>query len=213
MKRTYRKNKIKSIIIEHVEHNLKIYLILTIIFFIGLVLGIMFINNTTVDIQKGISDSIGSFIDNIHGDYKISKNEILCSAIKNNTISFLFVWLLGCMIIGTPLIYCFIIYKGFALGYTISAVIASVGTGKGILFVIGALLLQNIIYIPVYFAIAVSGINLHKDIMLERKKEEIKINILRHTIFSLMLLIVIFLGALIESYVSGSIIEIMSRYI
>lgn len=211
MRRTYRKNRFKNIIIEHVENNLKTYLILIIIFFIGLILGIMFINNVNIDEQKGISESIVGFINNINENYKISKTGILAETIKNNLISFIVLWLLGCMIIGTPFIYCFITYKGFCLGYTISAVIASIGTGKGILFVITVLLFQNIIYIPSYLAVAVSGIKLHKNIMIDRKKEDIKISILKHSIFSVMLLGIIFVGTIVESYVSSTAMEILSK--
>lgn len=213
MRKTYRRSGIKTIILEHIENNLKLYLILTVIFFIGLVLGIMFVNNMKQEWQQGISQYLGQFIEQLNNtEYKISNIEILKEAVKNNFISFIILWFLGCMIIGTPVIYCFIMYKGFCLGYTVSAIIASIGAGKGLLFVFGTMLLQNIIYIPVYMAGAVSGINLHKNIMVDRKKEEIKINIVKHTLFSVMLLIWIFIGTIIESYISGGTMKLLARY-
>ena len=133
-------------------------------------------------------------------------------AIRKNIWSCLILWILGCMVFGVPLIYIFIAYKGFCFGYTVSAVIASLGVGKGLVFVGATMLLQNIIYIPVYFAMANSGIRLHKEIIVDRKREEVKSNILKHTIFSLAMAFLILIGTFIESYVSGSAMEILSGF-
>ena len=76
MRKTYRKNSIKDVIINHIENNIRSYLILTVIFFIGLVLGIMFINNIKVEEQQGIAQYINNFIEKINGDYEISKPDI-----------------------------------------------------------------------------------------------------------------------------------------
>ena len=46
------------------------------------------------------------------------------------------------------------------------------GLGKGILFVIISLVLQNIILIPAIIAIAVSGFNLYKSIVKNKNKEK-----------------------------------------
>ena len=67
------------------------------------------------------------------------------------------------------------------------------------------MLLQNIIFIPVLFALAISGIRLYKSIMKERTRENIKIEILRHTIFSLILSVMLVLASFIETYVSTKI--------
>ena len=158
--------------------------------------------------KKNASEYIKSFNNKINSEeYEVSNLSILKASIKSNFLSFTFLWLLGCMIIGTPIIYGFIGYRGFALGYTVSAVVGSLGFWNGLLFVLGVLFLQNLIYIPSYFAEALSGIKLHKKIMQERKKEDIKINMIKHTIFSLLILIFIFIGTIIESYVSGGIMQ------
>ena len=111
-----------------------------------------------------------------------------------------------------PLIYFVIGYKGFCIGFSISAIIASLGTGKGILFAIATMLMQNIIYIPIYLAMAVSGINLQKNIAKERKKEEMKINLLKHSITSLGMFGLLTIGSIFESYISGTVIETISKF-
>lgn len=212
MRRTYRKNKIKETIIRHIENNFKTYLVLIIVFFIGLILGIMFINNAQNDSQKEIDSYIHNFIEQINGNYQISKFDIFIKALKNNLITSILLWVLGCIVFGVPLIYLVIGYKGFCIGFSISAIIASLGTGKGILFAIATMLMQNIIYIPIYLAMAVSGINLQKNIAKERKKEEMKINLLKHSITSLGMFGLLAIGSIFESYISGTVIENISKF-
>ena len=68
------------------------------------------------------------------------------------------------------------------------------------------MLLQNIIFIPVLFALAISGIRLYKSIMKDRRRENIKLEILRHTIFSAMLAVLLILASFVETYVSANIL-------
>lgn len=75
----------------------------------------------------------------------------------------------------------------------------------GGIFIFSSMLLQNIIFIPVIFAISISCIRLYKSIMKDRRKENIKLEILRHTIFSAMLAIMLILASFVETYVSTNI--------
>ncbi len=103
-------------------------------------------------------------------------------------------------------------YRGFCLGYTIASIIITMGLGKGILFVIISLVLQNIILIPAIIAIAVSGFNLYKSIVKNKNKENIKIEVLRHTIFSLIMLLLLCLASVVEILISTNILKKIIKY-
>ena len=66
------------------------------------------------------------------------------------------------------------------------------------LFVVSSILLQNILFIPCILALAVSGMKLYKAIMKDKRRETIKLEITRHTIFSCILLMGLELAALVE---------------
>lgn len=119
---------------------------------------------------------------------------------------------MGCTIIGIPVVYALITYKGFSLGYTISTIIFTLGTGKGIVFSIITLLLQNLITIPAILALAVSGIKLYQSMMKDKRKENIKIEMVRHTIFSLFMLLLLMVSSIIEVYGSNSILSLCISY-
>ena len=61
-RRQTNQNRLKNIIIEFIKENIKTYLILTIIFFIGLTLGVIFVNNANETQANQISGYINNFI-------------------------------------------------------------------------------------------------------------------------------------------------------
>ena len=83
---------------------------------------------------------------------------------------------------------------------------------KGMGFIISSLVLQNIILIPALIAISVSGFKLYKSIVKNRERENIKVEILRHTIFSLIMLFLLCIAALIETFISTNILKNFIKY-
>ena len=86
------------------------------------------------------------------------------------------------------------------------------GMGKGILFVLISLLLQNIIFIPSIIAIGVSGFKLYKSIVKDRNKDNIKIEVLRHTIFSGIMLVLLCIASSVEILISTNILKNFVKY-
>lgn len=213
MKRTPRqKSKLKNMILGYINENIKIYAIVTLMFLIGWVIGIIFVNNSQEVQQEQINGYINTFIQGIKSDAEISKPEILKNSILSNLGITVLLWFLGSTVIGMPLIYIAILYKGYSIGCTISAIVASLGTGKGIVFILSTMLLQSIIYIPCLLSLAVSGVKLYKQIMEDRRTENIKIQILRHSIFCVFIFLMLVIAALIETYISTNIAQRLIKF-
>lgn len=213
MKRTPRqKSMLKNMILGYINENIKIYAIVTLMFLIGWVIGIIFVNNSQEVQQEQINGYINTFIQGIKADAEISKPEILKNSILSNLGITVLLWFLGSTVIGMPLIYIVILYKGYSIGCTISAIVASLGTGKGIVFILSTMLLQSIIYIPCLLSLAVSGVKLYKQIMEDRRTENIKIQILRHSIFCVFIFLMLVIAALIETYISTNIAQRLIKF-
>ncbi|MBO4815454.1 MAG: stage II sporulation protein M [Clostridia bacterium] len=73
--------------------------------------------------------------------------------------------------------------------------------------------MQNILFIPCILMLAVSGMKIHNSIMEDRRRENIKVEILRHTIFSLFVLILLIVSSLIEVYISKNLLLFLIKYI
>lgn len=207
-KQEKRNSKIRYLIKEHVRKNIKEYIIISIIFLIGIIIGVIFINNIDESQKTQIVDYLGTFVECLNTDYQIDTVNLLKTSIINNLILALTLWFIGSTVIGIPIVYIIIGIRGFLLGYTISSIMVTYSLWKGILFSILSMLLQNIIFIPCIFALAVSGMKLYKSIIKDKKKENIKLEILRHTTFSAFIALLLVGASFIEVYGSSNLVLI-----
>lgn len=201
-------SRFSALILQHVKDNLKAYIIVSIILLIGIILGVILINNMNEVQKQEINTYLSDFTTALKSGSEVDHLQLLKKSIINNIILVLFMWFVGSTVIGIPFVMGMVAFRGFCLGYTISSIIAIWGTGKGMLFFVTSLLLQNLIFIPCLIALAVSGIKLYKSIIKDKRKENIKFEIFRHTIFSLFVLILLVASSLIETYVSSNLLEL-----
>lgn len=207
------KNAYIKIILKNLQENKKIYVLLLIFLLIGIVLGVFFINNSDESQKNEVREYINNFVTTLKNNNSIDKNELVNVSFKRNILMGIILWFIGSTIIGLPLIYFFVLYKGLCIGYTISGAIIALGTGKGVAFGLGSILLHNIIFIPALFFIAVSSTKLCYTIMKNRTKENIKIEIVRHSILSALATLFFMLSSLIEVYISTNLLTFIIKYI
>ncbi len=204
--------RILKIIKEHVINNKKEYVIIFLIFVIGIFSGVFFINHLQETPKTEITNYLNQFIEKFKGLESINNIELLKNSIMQNIGLAIVIWFFGTTVIGIPIVFAIILYRGFCLGYTISLCITIMGLGKGISFVLVTLLLQNILLIPAILALAVSGIKLYKSIVKDKTKENVKIEILRHTVFSIIMLIILAIASVIEIFMSTNILKMVIKY-
>lgn len=202
----------KQIILNYIGRNSKKYILVTLIFLIGIFAGVMLVNNSPKDTTSQISNYILDFVDKFKMAEKIDTGELIITSIKNNILIACLLWFAGTTVIGIPLVFIILFFRGLSLGYTISAFTITLGTIKGIIFSILALFFQNILFIPAILTIGVSSIKLYKSILKDRRKENIKLEIIRHTIISGIMLAILILSSFIENAVSFIILQKMIKY-
>lgn len=215
MRKTNNRGKVinlKNIILEHVNNNLKDYTVLVLFFLVGVILGVIFINNSNDNQKQQISSYITGMIKSLKEDYVIDDFSLLKTSIISNVKLTLILWFAGSTVIGVPFVYGIITYRGFCIGYTSASIIGVLGMQKGIIFLLTSLLLQNILFIPCLLALGVSGLKLYRSIMKDKRKENIKVEIYRHTIFCLFMLIGLVFSSVIETYVSSELFSYMVGY-
>ena len=205
-----KKSEIYIAIKEDIFKNAKSYFIVIMIFTIGVFLGVMFINQTE---NKGeIEKYINTYVDETktleNGDYlgELPKD------IKSNITLVILLWFAGTTIIGIPIVLGIILFRGFCLGYTIASCVYVLGRMKGIIFIIITIFLQNIIFIPALMILGVSSIKLYMSIIKDRRKENIKISILKHSIVSLVITLALILSSIIKIEISYRLIVNLIKY-
>lgn len=208
-----KKSKIGTTIYNHIINNKREYLTITILFFIGLIISIILFNNSSEEALTEVDTYLNNLFNNIKNYENIDLLKILKESLTRNLIITALLWFGASTIIGIPIVYGTVILKGFSIGYTISSILTVFGVWNGLLISCSFLLLHNIIFIPTMFAISVSGIKLYKSIMKNKQRDNIKLEILRHTIFCFIMLIGMAISAFIEVYLSTNISIALLKHI
>ena len=191
-----RKNEIFTIVKDDIKNNLKSYAIIVIIFTVGIFLLVLFINQT--EQKEEITEYINTYIEHTktiqNGDFFGE----LKDDIKGNILLVLLLWFSGTTIIGIPIVFGILLFRGFCLGYTIASCVYVLGKIKGLIFVLITIFLQNIIFIPAIIILGVSSIKLYTSIIKDRRKENIKLSILKHSIRTVFILIALIISSIIK---------------
>ena len=205
-----KKNEIFNVIKEDIKNNVKPYFIVLVIFAVGVFLGVMFINQ--MQEKSKIEQYINTYIDETkgleNGDYLTE----LQKDIFSNIGLVLALWFAGTTIIGIPIVLGIILVRGFCLGYTIASCVFVLGKMKGIVFILITIFLQNIIFIPALMILGVSSIKLYKSIIKDRRKENITVSILKHSIVSIGIMLALVLSSIIKIEISYRLIVNLIKY-
>ena len=204
--------KVKEIIRQNIINNKKEYLFIALIFIIGIFLGVFFINNIQESQRTEISDYLNHFIEQMKNIEKLNSLSLLKTSAIQNIILAVSLWFFGTTVIGIPIVLGIVLYRGFCFGYTIAVSVTILGITKGTIFSLVNFLLPSILLIPAMLAIAVSGMKLYRSITKDKRRENIKLEIFRHTIFSLVMLIFMLVASVLEVSISANILKGIIKY-
>lgn len=201
------KSKVIGVFSNYVSNNIKEYLLAGILFAIGVLVGVMLINNSNQSQLDETNVYIADFIEKMKNVKTINRADLIFDSMKNNIFLAMALWVAGTTVIGIPIVLGVILFRGVCLGYTMAAITCLLGKMKGICFCITSLLCQNILFIPAVITLGVSSIKLYKSIIKDRRRENIKVEVLRHTIISSLMGIVLVFSSIIENTVSITILK------
>lgn len=208
MRYSYYKDTLKH----YVKNNYKEYLLISMLFIIGIFVGVMVINNCKDAQLNEITTYIKDFITKYKEIENINISSLIIDSIKKNLLYAIILWLAGTTVIGMLVVLIMILLRGIILGFTISSITIALGFFKGTVFTITSILLQNLLYIPAILTIGVSSIKLYKSIIKDKRRENIKIEIIRHTIISFFMVILIVISVFIGNFISIKMLKNIIKY-
>ena len=94
-----RKNKRLNLIYQHISNNSKEYMLVTLIFVIGIFLGVMFINNVQDTQRTEITTYLNNFIEKMKNAENINNIDLLKTTLSQNIILAISLWFFGTTVI------------------------------------------------------------------------------------------------------------------
>ena len=204
----------KDIIVRYTQSNIKEIILIITIMFIGMIIGVLCINNVSSENENNIKTYLNDMISEMKkiDNYKeVNQVNILNNNLKNNILYILIIGILSASVLGIFIVYILLLIKGFSIGYSMSAIMATFGTKKGIIFICSSMILHNIIYIVGILLVSINGINLYNYI-LHNERTEIKIKIIRHIVFIIIAILFGIISAIFETYISNTICFMIRHY-
>lgn len=196
-----KRNKFLELLLDNIRQNRKEYIISVVVLLIGVIIGVILVNCSSDENKSEIMGYIGNFVQSIKsGEYALDGKKLLTKSLVYNLRLALIIWGAGLTIIGIPVIYLSVAYKGLCIGYSISAIIATLGKSKGIIFALSTMLLQNVIAVPCFLALMVSAMKMYKSVTINRNKDNLKSEMCRHTFFSVFMTIGLIFASFLEYY-------------
>lgn len=136
--------------------NRKIYIFLSIILFLGLSLGIIFVLSLDESVKEILFLNINNFVQNIDNSN--------ISAIVVHLVILSTLLILSILVFFLPLVIFFIIYNGFSLGFIISSLSSIFGL-KGFIFSIFYIFITKLIFIIVLILYSANLFKISKSIL------------------------------------------------
>lgn len=91
--------KIKDIIYKHIANNSKEYVLVSLVFIVGIFLGVMFINNIQETQMRDITTYLNEFIEKLKNTEQLNSSQILKTTIFENIILAITLWFFGTTVI------------------------------------------------------------------------------------------------------------------
>lgn len=196
------------------KEKISIYFLSILFFTIGISSGAFTAKALDLSQKQSLVSYINSFL-NLLNNTSVKRVDILVQSLKNNISFLFFIYIFGITFIGIPFTLITVTLRGFISGFTIAFLTDSLGW-NGIYFFISAILPQNILYIPAIIIASVISMKYSVNTFKDRYKliSRFTLNkLLPYTTTMLALILVFFIGAVIEAYISPLLLKSLSKYI
>lgn len=191
------------------------YFIIIITFTIGIIVGSITIKVLNSQQKSDIMLFLNSFFKAI-ASKNFDKMAILKRSLLDNLKTVGLIWITGIILIGIPIIPITILFRGFALGFSVGFLVNEYGI-KGLMFSVLGVLPQNLFIIPGIISVASIGMgfsfNNIKKRRLKIKNSSILIDIVDYSILVALCSIIIIIGCFIEAYISPIFLGLLSDYL
>lgn len=173
---------------------INLYFVILLIFLIGIVTGSIafriFIED--VSVKEMIIEKF-----NIIENSELTDREIFKESISRNIKLLVLFWIVGVSIVGAPLLVLLCFYKGFTTAFVISSFLLKFGFVQGNIYIFEKLFLYYLFLIFTIILLTTSSVKVMINVL--KYKKDIRLELVRHSIFTILGIILIIISSLIET--------------
>lgn len=181
----------------------------------GLVAGSITVKFVGAAQYKDMADGIGLFVKNMKAGGEIDRYGLALRAMQKNFLDFAVIYFAGLSVVGFPLIGLWLAWRGFRLGFTVGF-LARVKSYQGLILGTVALLPHQLLEIPVFFLAGALAFGFSLSLLRGRReigRAGVGRRLILYTVMMLLLGLVLFLGCLVEGYLSPAVAYLLVRYL
>ncbi len=196
------------------EKNILIFILIT--FFLGLILGSLFINFITEDDKKLLVEQLELFLSNVKNLTKdVFGIKVFSGEILNNGFQLFIIFVLGISMIGLPVVIIIMFFKGFMLGTTLATIILKYqfkGIIGSFLYVFPCYIFNIIIYIFISFFAVHASIKFLKALF---KKDNLNFKSFfgRYLLSFIISMFFMFIVCLLDAYLTPVLLKLFTYII
>lgn len=194
----------KNILQRHIYEHGGIYIILGILFLVGFIIGAVNAAFVKETVKAESQNYILEFVESLKTQ-EIDSQILLRESLSANTKPIMLILLFGLVIIGIPFIFMYIGIYSYSIGFTVTAIMASLGAQKGIAFILTLMIPQEILLLPTIFIVAVNAILISKVIL--KRNSNLKTELLKYAFIFVIGMLVAVGISLFETYVSSNFVK------
>ncbi|MBM7569758.1 stage II sporulation protein M [Aquibacillus albus] len=208
--------KNRNLASEHIRNHAPIYLFMIILFFIGIIFGAVIVNSMNFVQKQDLFFYLDQFFGQLLEGTTVDKQEMLKSTFFYHVNYLLLLFVLGLSIIGLPIIWILLFVKGVVVGFSVGFFVNQLGW-KGLVFATASIAPQNLLVIPVYLIAGslamIFSLHLLRKLVSRKLQKPILPPFVRYSSLFVLLITIIGLASLIETFLSNQAMQIVIQWI
>lgn len=189
---------------EHIKSQWSLYLLVIFIFTVGLAAGALSVRLLSEGQSRELNEYFYRFVEYLAEQPPVSQSFILQRSVVQNSKFILVLWLCGAVFFGFIFAFAAIFYRGFTIGFTVGF-LSEQNTVQGILFAVGAVLPQNLFFVPLIVLAGVLSVSFSLMLLrrrMTRKQIPLGPYFFQYTFALLVVALAFTVGSLVEAMIT-----------
>lgn len=195
----------RTLVIEHVKAHATIYVFMMILFLTGIIFGAIIVNSMNFVQKQDLFFYLDRFFGQMTNQELIAHFDIFKSSIFYHAKYLLLLFILGLSVIGLPVVWILIFFKGLVVGFSVGFIVNQLGM-KGLIIASLSIAPQNIVIIPIYIVAGslsmIFSLTLLGKLFTRRASQPILLPLGRYVFMFSILLVTSIVAAALEAFVA-----------